>query len=201
MWVADWARPARAAGRRLRPVGLRARRRSIRRAARAARDAATRALGLGHDPRRRGPASRTGVDYLLHDPRRVREHRDRGEFLEWAEVQRPLLRDPRRARSASALAAGNSCSWRSRSRGRCRSARRCPAPFFVFVQHPDVSDPRAAAAGAGGPRTRRRSSGGSANARRELAEAHWYDVQLINDDLDRSVDELAAILVQNHCGG
>jgi guanylate kinase len=40
-----------------------------------------------------------------------------------------------------------------------------------------------------------------ANARREIAMADRYDYQITNDDLERAVDELAAILTQNHCGG
>jgi guanylate kinase len=40
-----------------------------------------------------------------------------------------------------------------------------------------------------------------ANARREIAQADRYDYQITNDDLERAVDELAAILIQNHCGG
>ena len=40
-----------------------------------------------------------------------------------------------------------------------------------------------------------------ANARKELALADRYDVQLINDDLDRAVEELAGLLTWNHCGG
>ena len=40
-----------------------------------------------------------------------------------------------------------------------------------------------------------------ANARRELELATLYDVQIVNDDLDRAVEELAAILIENGCGG
>ncbi len=40
-----------------------------------------------------------------------------------------------------------------------------------------------------------------ANARREIALADRYDYQILNDDLDRAVNELAAILTRHHCGG
>jgi guanylate kinase len=39
-----------------------------------------------------------------------------------------------------------------------------------------------------------------ANARRELELAPQYDVQVINDDLDRAVEELAGTLVRSGCG-
>jgi guanylate kinase len=39
------------------------------------------------------------------------------------------------------------------------------------------------------------------NARRELALADRYDDQLLNEDLDRAVDDLVALLIQHGCGG
>jgi len=33
-----------------------------------------------------------------------------------------------------------------------------------------------------------------------VALADRYDHQILNDDLDRAVDQLAAILTENHCG-
>ena len=86
------------------------------------------------------------------------------------------------------------------SRGASRSARRCPAPSSIFVQAPglDVLEQRLRARGTDDEATIQRRL---ANARRELELAKHYDVHVVNDDLDRSVDELAGILVRNHCGG
>ena len=39
-----------------------------------------------------------------------------------------------------------------------------------------------------------------AEARRELEMAECYDVHVINDELDRAVDELASVLTRNGCG-
>jgi guanylate kinase len=75
-----------------------------------------------------------------------------------------------------------------------------PGALLIFVQAPDldVLGQRLRARGTDDEATIRRRLEG---ARRELEMSKHYDVHLINDDLDRSVDELSAILVQNHCGG
>jgi guanylate kinase len=75
-----------------------------------------------------------------------------------------------------------------------------PSALLIFVRAPgvDVLERRLRARGSDEEGTIQRRL---ANARRELELAKCYDVHLVNDDLERSVDELAAILVQNHCGG
>ena len=75
-----------------------------------------------------------------------------------------------------------------------------PSALLIFVRAPglDVLEQRLRARGTDDEATIQRRL---ANARRELELAKCYDVHLVNDDLERSVDELAAILVQNHCGG
>ncbi len=75
-----------------------------------------------------------------------------------------------------------------------------PSALLIFVQAPgpDVLEQRLRDRGTDDEPTIQRRL---ANARRELELAKCYDVHLVNDDLDRSVDDLAAILVRNHCGG
>jgi guanylate kinase len=75
-----------------------------------------------------------------------------------------------------------------------------PNALLIFVNVPglDVLEQRLRARGTDDEATIQRRL---ANARRELEMAKRYDVHLVNDDLERSVDELAEILVQNHCGG
>ncbi|MGA8348254.1 MAG: guanylate kinase, partial [Isosphaeraceae bacterium] len=75
-----------------------------------------------------------------------------------------------------------------------------PSALLIFVRAPglDVLEQRLRARGTDDEASIQRRL---ANARRELELAKCYDVHLVNDDLERSVDELAAILVQNHCGG
>jgi guanylate kinase len=75
-----------------------------------------------------------------------------------------------------------------------------PGALLIFVQTPslDELERRLRARGTDDEATIGRRL---ANARRELEMSKLYNVHVVNDDLDRSVDELAGILVSNHCGG
>ena len=77
---------------------------------------------------------------------------------------------------------------------------RMPDALLVFIQVPalDSLEARLRGRATDDEATIRRRM---ANARGELAQAHRYDVQLINDDLDRAVDGLVALLTRHGCGG
>ena len=70
-----------------------------------------------------------------------------------------------------------------------------PDALLVFIQVPslEVLEARLRARGTDDEATIERRL---AAARRELEMASQYDVQVINDDLDRAVEELAAILIR-----
>lgn len=72
-----------------------------------------------------------------------------------------------------------------------------PNALLVFVQAPgmDVLEQRLRDRGTDDEATIRRRL---ANASREQDLSRHYDVHVINDDLDRSVDELAGILTHDH---
>jgi guanylate kinase len=75
-----------------------------------------------------------------------------------------------------------------------------PSALLIFVQTPSLAilEERLRARGTDDEATiQRRLSA----AVRELELSKQYDIHVINDDLDRSVDELAEILVRNRCGG
>jgi guanylate kinase len=75
-----------------------------------------------------------------------------------------------------------------------------PSALLVFVQPPapEVLEERLRSRATDDEATIQRRL---ANAQREMELAKQYDVQLVNDDLEQSVDKLAAILIQNSCGG
>src|SRR5262245_36897134 len=77
--------------------------------------------------------------------------------------------------------------------------RKVPDALLVFIQVPslEVLEARLRARGTDSPETIEKRL---ATARRELELAPQYDVQVVNDDLDRTVEQLAAILTQNGCG-
>jgi guanylate kinase len=74
-----------------------------------------------------------------------------------------------------------------------------PDALLVFIQVPslEVLERRLRDRGTDDEATIERRL---AAARRELEMAPQYDVQVINDDLDRAVEELAGILIRDGCG-
>ena len=122
----------------------------------------------------------------------------RGELLESAQVHGNDYGTPaepvRQAMAEGMLrAAGDRCPGRSAG---SEESSRCPADLRPAAQPRDLGEPPAARGTDDEPTIERRLAG----ARRELELAASYDVHVINDDLDRAVDDLAAILTRNGCG-
>jgi guanylate kinase len=123
----------------------------------------------------------------------------RDQLLESAEVHGHSYGTPAEP-VRKALAQGTCVILVIDVQGGIQVREKVPSALLIFVRAPrlEVLEQRLRARGADDEATIQRRL---ANARRELELAKCYDVHLVNDDLDRSVDELAAILVQNHCGG
>jgi guanylate kinase len=124
---------------------------------------------------------------------------DQGEFLEWAEVHGHLYGTPL-SEVRKALEAGTCIILVIDVQGAMQVREMIPNALLIFVQAPDPATLEA--------RLRSRGTDDEAtiekrlaNARREVALADRYDHQIVNDDLDRALDELFAILTDHHCGG
>jgi guanylate kinase len=68
--------------------------------------------------------------------------------------------------------------------------------IFVHVSSLEVLENRLRARGTDDPASIERRL---ANARREIEMSGCYDISVVNDDLDRAVEELVSILVANGC--
>jgi len=123
----------------------------------------------------------------------------RDQLLESAEVHGHSYGTPAEP-VRKALAQGTCVILVIDVQGGIQVREKVPSALLIFVRAPglEVLEQRLRARGTDDEATIQRRL---ANARRELELAKCYDVHLVNDDLERSVDELAAILVQNHCGG
>src|SRR5262249_34675122 len=140
-----------------------------------------------------------GVHYHFLDRAEFDRKMRAGEFLEWAEYNDQCYGTPAEPVFAS-LTAGKSVVLEIEVSGAFQVRRIAPASFFVFVRTRSfrVLEQRLLLRGTEtGPSLHRRMI----KAREELAEAHWYDVQLVNDDLDRTVEEFLDALRSNGCGG
>jgi len=139
-----------------------------------------------------------GVDYFFMNKAGFIERRDR-DFLEWAEYNGHFYGTPA-APVYDVLASGGCVLLEIEVQGALQVRRVAPEALFVFVKAPDFAELA----------RRLRARGTEPDpvvlhrlriAREELAEAHWYDAQIVNDDLDNCVEEFIALLKSYGCGG
>jgi guanylate kinase len=150
-------------------------------------------------PPRKG--ERDGVDYHFLGEEAFRQAVDRHEFLEHAEYNGFRYATPARP-VFDALAAGRSVLLEIEVQGALQIRRTAPSALFVFIRTPtfQMLEERLRQRGT---ETESALNRRLCRAREELAEAHWYDVQVINDDLDRCVEKFVSALRTSGsgCGG
>ncbi|ODT96909.1 MAG: guanylate kinase [Planctomycetes bacterium SCN 63-9] len=135
-----------------------------------------------------------GVHYYFRSPEEFEAGRH--DLLEHARVHDHHYGTPAEP-IRRALAEGFSVILVIDVQGAFQVREKVPDALLIFIQVPglDVLEDRLRARGTEAePAIQRRL----ANARRELALADRYDYQVLNDDLDRAVDELVTILNRNH---
>jgi len=145
------------------------------------------------------PGEVPGVNYLFMARDQFEADRDRGEFLEWAEVHGQLYGTPA-GPVRDALDRGTCIVLVIDVHGAFNVRSKMPDALLIFLHAPSPESLEA--------RLRSRATDSEAtilrrlaNARAEVARADRYDHQIVNDDLHRAVEDLAAILTRNHCGG
>jgi guanylate kinase len=124
--------------------------------------------------------------------------RTRGELLEHAEVHGHFYGTPAEP-VRRAMAQGFCVLLVIDVQGGVQVRQRVPGALLIFIQapSPDVLETRLRMRGTDDDATIERRL---ANARRELEMAQAYDVHVINDEIERAVDELVSILKQSGCG-
>ena len=147
------------------------------------------------DPR---PGEVNGRDYLFVSHEEFEQIRARGALLESALVHgqhygTPAgpVRDASEQRLCVALVIDVQGGFQVR--------KKAPDALLIFIQVPslEVLESRLRARGTDNEATIERRL---VNARREIELAREYDVQVVNDNLENAVEQLAAILSQNGCG-
>jgi guanylate kinase len=137
-------------------------------------------------------------DYFFVTPEQFEQMRIRGELLEFAPVHGHLYGTPAEP-VRHAMARGLCVALVIDVQGGFQVREKVPDALLVFIHGPslEVLEDRLRARGTDDEAAIARRL---ATARRELEWTPRYDVQVINDDLDRAVEELASILIQNGCG-
>ncbi len=135
-------------------------------------------------------------DYFFLTPDQFEQAR--GELLESATVHGHQYGTPAEP-VRRALARGLCVALVIDVQGGFQVREKVPDAFLVFIQIPsiEVLESRLRARRTDDEPTIQRRL---AAARRELEMASQYNVQVINDDLDRAVEELAGILSREGCG-
>jgi guanylate kinase len=138
-----------------------------------------------------------GVDYFFLTREQFIARQD--SFLEWAEVHGNLYGTPAEA-VREAMAAGTCIMLEIDVQGALLVKKRVPSSVLIFISVPTIEtlEARLRARGTDDEVTIGRRL---ANARWEMSQACFYDVQLLNWDLDQAVDDLVALLNQHGCGG
>jgi guanylate kinase len=145
------------------------------------------------------PGEVPDVNYYFLSRDRFEADREHGQFLESAKVHGEYYGTPIEPVRA-ALARGVCIILVIDVQGAMSVREKVPDALLIFVHapDPDTLEARLRARGTDDELTILKRL---ANARREIALAHRYDHQIVNDDLDRAVEDLAAILTKNRCGG
>ena len=135
-----------------------------------------------------------GSDYVFVDAEEFARRRDRGDFLEWAEVHGNLYATPR-APVEKALEEGTDVLFDIDWQGSRQLADAMGGDVVrVFILPPSLEELQA--------RLFRRAEDGEETIARRLANArdeigHWreYDYVIVNRDLQRSLDRVTSILL------
>lgn len=137
-----------------------------------------------------------GRDYHFLSDAEFRERAGRGEFLEWAEVHGNRY-GTLKSTVAEALRGGHDVILNIDPQGARNVRDAFPTSVLVFVCPPSwaVLESRLRARGQDSPDVIARRL---ANARLELAQAHLYDYLVVNEDLNRAIDDLSAVWRAEH---
>ena len=133
-----------------------------------------------------------GRDYHFLSDEAFRRRRDAGDFVESAEVHGSwygTLRQPLH----DAVALGKSMILDIDIQGGMAMKAAFPEALTIFLLPPDLDEleERLRRRGTDDPRQVKLRL---ANAQRELAAQHAYDVRLVNDDLEKAVRELRRLI-------
>ena len=141
-------------------------------------------------PPRRGEVD--GESYAFGDREEFERRRESGEFLEWAEVHDHLYGTPA-GFVDRAIDGGSHVLLEIDVQGGTEVKRKRPDAVLVFLLPPSREELE--------ERLRGRGTDDAEVVKRRLAKADWetgfrdrYDFLVVNDDLDRCVDDVLAVL-------
>ena len=155
-------------------------------------------LSVSSTTREPRKGERPGIDYDFLSREEFERKVANGELLEWAEVHGNLYGTPRQP-VLDALNEGYCVLLEIDVQGALQVVESLRDCLLVFIHPPDLTTLE--------QRLRQRGSESEArirqrleNAKNELAQSHHYPHSIVNHDLDRAVEELVHLLVEQGCG-
>ena len=152
---------------------------------------------ISYTTRQRRPGDENDKDYHFISPQEFQQMIDRGEFVEWAEIYGHRY-GTSRAVVKKVLEEGRDVILDIDGQG-ARQMRDKKLPgAFIFLLPPSLeelqrrlSDRKTEGKAAMEERLRK--------AKVEMAEAHWYDYWIVNDELGKAQEQLQAVILAEHC--
>ncbi|MFZ4585817.1 MAG: guanylate kinase [Acidimicrobiia bacterium] len=147
------------------------------------------------------PGEADGVHYWFIDRAEFMRRVDAGDFLEWFEVHGDLKGTPK-GPILEHLAAGDDCLVEIDIQGALAVRREFPEALLIFLRPPSRVEQRRRLEG--------RGQDDAAAIERRLADAELeeaealasgaFDAIVVNNEVDRTVDQVAAILASRRSG-
>jgi guanylate kinase len=137
------------------------------------------------------PGEQHGREYLFLNRQEFEDLKAANELLEFAEVHGNYYGTPARP-VLERVNSGGLAILEIDVQGAYQVKQRLPQALFVFIHTPsmDILESRLRNRGTDSDEVIQKRL---ENARREIEQSHWYDHQIINDQLDRAVGELVAL--------
>ena len=155
------------------------------------------AYSISHTSRRPRGSEQDGVDYHFVTRSTFRDMIEKNAFLEWAEVHGHLYGTSLTAINAQ-VSAGFDILMDLDVQGGRNVKDQFPDSVLIFLLPPSlkVLENRLATRGTDDPPVVRKRM---VQASEEIKSCSWYDYIVINDDLEKAIDEARSIIVSERC--
>ena len=139
------------------------------------------------------PGEKDGVDYEFLTREEFKRRRDAGFFAEWAEVHGNYYGTPLEA-TRQLLAEGRDVLFDIDVQGASQLRRSIPGARLIFILPPSKEELTRRLLERG-TETEESMANRLTVAASELAQAHWFNLWIINDDLEKAWEELRAAYI------
>jgi guanylate kinase len=151
------------------------------------------AFSVSHTTRPPRGTERGALDYWFVDDTTFDQMVEKGSFVEWAHVHQRRY-GTSHEEVERLTAAGRDVLFDIDPQGGVQVMEAYPEAVTVFVVPPSLAELEQRLRGRG-TEAEKQVQVRLANARREIGYADRYDYVIVNDDLDRAVEALAAVVV------